>query len=474
MAVKLSPIGNFQRFLASGVPAVGYKLFTYAAGSTTKQTAYTTSAGTVGLTNPIILDSNGDPTGGDIWLTSGQTYKFVLALPTDTDPPTSPVKTWDNISGVNDASSSTDQWVSGATPTYISATSLSLVGDQTSTYHKGRRLKFTVTAGTVYGTILSSAYTALTTLIVKIDSGALDSGLSAVSYGLLSALNSAEPLIGDGMLCQGRLSLTTAVPVTTSDVTAATTVYFIPYKGNRIAIFDTGNAYWHLIPFSEISIAVPATTSTMYDVFAYNNVGVLTLELLAWTNDTTRATAISLQNGVYVKSTDAGRRYLGSFRTTAVSGQTEDSKAKRYLWNYYNRAARYLYAAAVNSSWTYATATWRQWNANTSNQIDCVIGVAEDAVHIWDSCPISAASTASAAIGIGVDVTNADSSTQKGPGQSQTGGGTMNVTASYESVIAAGRHFFAAIEIVSNGVTTTFTGANSPVSLAAISGLVMG
>ena len=137
-------------------------------------------------------------------------------------------------------------------------------------------------------------------------------------------------------IVNGRITLSTGVPVTTSDVTAATTIYFTPYQGNNISLYD-GSAIWNVISFTELSIAVPATTATMYDVFCYNNSGAATLEVLAWTNDTTRATALVLQNGVYVKSGATTRRYLGSFRTTGVSGQTEDSVANRFVWNYYNR-----------------------------------------------------------------------------------------------------------------------------------------
>ena len=103
-------------------------------------------------------------------------------------------------------------------------------------------------------------------------------------------------------ICNGRLTLTSVTPITTSDVTAATTIYFTPYKGNRIFLYNTTSTKWELFEFSEISIAVPATTGTNYDVWGYNSSGSATLEVLAWTNDTTRATAIALQNGVYVKS----------------------------------------------------------------------------------------------------------------------------------------------------------------------------
>ena len=192
MAVKISPSGRRQFTDSSGNPISGGKLFYYAAGSTTKQNTYTTSVGDTANANPIVLDSSGRTPYG-VWFTVGQTYKEVLAPSTDTDPPTSAIYTEDNISGVNDSTTTLDQWVSGATPTYISATSLSLVGDQTTTYHVGRRLKSTNTAGTIYSTITVSAYTTLTTLTVVNDSGTLDSGLSAISYGILSATNIAIP-----------------------------------------------------------------------------------------------------------------------------------------------------------------------------------------------------------------------------------------------------------------------------------------
>lgn len=186
MTVKIAPDARQQFFDAQGNILSGGKLFTYAAGSTTKLSTYTTSAGSVANSNPIVLDSAGRTPSG-VWLTAGLTYKFVLTTSGDTDPPASPIWTEDNISGVNDASLTIDQWIaSGLTPTYVSATSFTLTGDQTSAFHVGRRLKTTNSGGTVYGRITASVYGALTTVTVVNDSGVLDAGLSAVSYGILS------------------------------------------------------------------------------------------------------------------------------------------------------------------------------------------------------------------------------------------------------------------------------------------------
>jgi hypothetical protein len=223
--------------------------------------------------------------------------------------------------------------------------------------------------------------------------------------------STTSPFAGDLIngICEGRLTLTTATPVTTSDVTAAETLYFTPYKGNRIAIYDGTN--WDLHAFTELSIDVPDATN-VYDVFVYDNAGTLTLELTAWTNTTTRATALALQNGVLCKTGALTRRYVGSFYcTTAGNGQTEDSVTKRYVWNHYNRVTRSLRAVDTTDSWTYSTNTLRRANDSAANQVEAVIGVAEDAVsvHVASSMTNSSGTSRAGCVGVGVNSTSVNS-----------------------------------------------------------------
>ena len=84
------------QFHVLGEPASGYKLFSYEAGTTTKLDTFTTAAGDIANTNPIVLDSDGYPPSS-IYTTDNTAYKFVLAPSTDTDPPASPVWTEDNV-----------------------------------------------------------------------------------------------------------------------------------------------------------------------------------------------------------------------------------------------------------------------------------------------------------------------------------------------------------------------------------------
>lgn len=183
-----------------------------------------------------------------------------------------------------------------------------------------------------------------------------------------------------------RLSLVTQVSVPTTDVTAAT-LFFTPHIGRRCTVFDsTGVATTLLSP--EISIAVPPTVSQMYDVFVFNNGGTLAAELLAWTNDTTRAVSVNKTIGgndawgIYTKSGDLTRRYVGSVRTTTVSGQAADTQTIRGVFNYYNRVVRPVRVFESTATWIYSLAGFRQANGNVANQIAVVQGIQEDAISL--------------------------------------------------------------------------------------------
>ena len=290
---------------------------------------------------------------------------------------------------------------------------------------------------------------------------------------------SATNPIATGLLlniCDGRLTLTTATAVTTSDVTAATSIYWTPYKGNRVALYDGTD--WNLLTFSELSLAVPATTATIYDVFAYNNSGTVAIETTAWTNDTTRATALALQNGVLVRSGATTRRYLGSFRTTAVSGQTEDSIAKRYVWNYYNRAWRNMRAAEATDSWVYTTATIRQANGSTTNQLDFIVGWNDGIVNASVTVDASNASTGVAlSVLVGLDSTTAAASgCLMSPASTQVANIPVVVMASWKGFPGVGRHYLAWLEYSQATGATTWYGDNAVPTLrqAGIHGEVWG
>ena len=186
-----------------------------------------------------------------------------------------------------------------------------------------------------------------------------------------TGVETAIPLVQGSVspaLCGGRATLTSGTPVTVTDVTAATTIYFTPFLHEEISLY-TGST-WERLTFAETSLSLSGLAAdTNYDVFGYNNSGTLALTAVAWTNGTTRATALTTQNGVRVQSGNTTRKYLFSFRTTSTIGQTEDSLLRRFVWNNYNRVRRTLLVTDSTDSWTYATASYRSLNNSTNNPV---------------------------------------------------------------------------------------------------------
>jgi hypothetical protein len=77
---SLSPPPKLQFFGTDGLPLVGGKLYTYAAGTTTPLATYVDHNGITQNTNPVILDSNGE---ADVWLPDTTSYKYVLKTAAD-------------------------------------------------------------------------------------------------------------------------------------------------------------------------------------------------------------------------------------------------------------------------------------------------------------------------------------------------------------------------------------------------------
>jgi len=349
----------------------------------------------------------------------------------------------------------------GGAGQYVNQAGLDIVLDDTKKWVMYKR------TGTLWQEIFGP------TLYAPTLSGGLVAAAPAVALGVANRgyIDSVAASIQDF-----RLTLATVTPITTTDQNAKTTIYATPNNGYSIALYS-GSA-WVLRQSAELSIAVPASASTMFDVYCYDNAGTPTLEVLSWTNDTTRATGLVRQNGILVKSGATTRRYLGSFRTTTVAGQTEDSVGKRYLWNYYHRADRPMQILETADSWTYTVSTWRQFNNQAGNQIDCVVGWAEDPVQAWTQGLFnSSSSLAHAAVGVGINSATVNSAQLYVGGKGETGSiHKISIQAQYRGFLALGRTYLTAIERSDATGTTTFYGDNAATGLmaAGIMGTVKG
>jgi hypothetical protein len=255
-----------------------------------------------------------------------------------------------------------------------------------------------------------------------------------------------------------RLTLSSGNPIPTGDLTA-TTLYYTSYRGNNSSLFN-GTA-WVVRQFTEISIALAGLTiGRPYDVFVYDNAGTATLELLAWFSTTARATTISRQDGVYVKTSDTTRKYVGTVVPTAAN-VIEDSARQRLVWNMYNRVQRQLRVAELAASWVYTSTVSRQANANANNQVNVVAGLAEDNISLI--CTNSASNTvagASIVCGIGLNSTGPAFAGNCTFGQPATPAGGYNVqsNARYNDLNQLGYAFYSWMESTSAVGATTWLG----------------
>lgn len=260
---------------------------------------------------------------------------------------------------------------------------------------------------------------------------------------------------------QGRLTLESGVPVSTSDQTAKTNVYFTPYNGNLISLYD--GTRWRLYSFSELTLALGTLTSGKnYDIFCYDNAGTLTLELsAAWTTDTARADALALQDGVYVKSGATTRRWIGTIRTTSTT-TTEDSAANRLVWNAQNRVHRRVQIIETTATWTYTTDTYRQANAAAGNQISVVSGLAASLLDLRLTARAANSSTNQLFTNaIGEDATSGPA-TENIPSRTQNN--VANGIAVHASLLAKvaplGYHYYPWLERSSASGSTTWYGSS--------------
>jgi hypothetical protein len=289
----------------------------------------------------------------------------------------------------------------------------------------------------------------------------------------------------------GRLTLTTLVPVTTSDVTGATSIYYTPAAGNTVPVYN-GSVFASLT-FAELTLALDATAAHTgyhqsgknFDLFVINDAGTVRLVSgPAWTSDTARGTGagtteLQMLNGILTNKNalTAARfgsasgntvavaanqaTYVGSFRAIA-DGQAADTMANRLLFNAYNQAVRPMAVYENTASYTYSTAAYRQVNGAATNQIAVLCGLA--GVEVSAKCSHLASTTTSGLCYTGIGL---DSTTAIIPG-SIAGSVTLNATGSiispmygmWEGFPGLGYHYLAWLERGFGTATQTWYGGN--------------
>jgi hypothetical protein len=294
----------------------------------------------------------------------------------------------------------------------------------------------------------------------------------------------------------GRLSIASGVPVSAADVSAIGQMYYTPHKHNRIRLYD--GTRWRWYSFAELTqLNTDATKSpaavaanSNYDLFIWDDAGTVRLSRgPAWTSDTARGAGAgtteletfggSLVNKIAIANGPAARRglYVGTARSDGTLG-FNDTRTLRHVWNHYNRVRRSLVNPGdLTSSWNYTTAAFRQAGGIATNQVDIVIGVAEDPVDL--TVRANAKNTATLvrfAVGVGVDSTSVadvnDSIAQHG--MTAIANGEAPASARYVGIPGIGRHFLVWLEYSAATGTTTWIGNVAPSIPAGMIGYVNG
>jgi hypothetical protein len=342
-----------------------------------------------------------------------------LDSPALTGNPTAPTPT----AGDNDTSVATTAFVTTAVAGKADTSALTAKADLASPTFTGDPHAPTPTAGDNDTSIATTAFVAAAIAAVSAGvtnvsdtppgspaNGSLwwesDSGTLFISYNdgnttQWVAIGGGTSIIALAGPPQGRLTLQTATPVMTATQAAKTTIFYTPYHGNLVPIYDGTN--FSMSAFSELSALTTDATkspaaigaSKVNDWFVWNDAGTLRLgHGPDWTNDTTRSagTALVMVNGILLNNASitngpAAQRgtYVGTTRSNAssqldwmLSGSAATGSPLRLgVWNMYNRAT---VQAVTRDTADHVVSVTPFTPAGTPNtNITFVSGLAEDA-----------------------------------------------------------------------------------------------
>jgi hypothetical protein len=197
-----------------------------------------------------------------------------------------------------------------------------------------------------------------------------------------------------------------------SDVIGVSTVYYSPFVGNTIPIWN--GSVFKSVTFSELTATLTGAgspLSTIQDECVFSNNGVPTLVTgPQWTTATAgsgsrgtgagtpqlirlqgiwvNAVSIIGYNGLSSFTIPANQcTYVGSLSIDATAGQvsayrTWGSSRKWGVWNAYNRQTITLQMGDSAASWVYASGTIRQSHGSASNTLAIFMGLPEEVPNI--------------------------------------------------------------------------------------------
>jgi len=269
-----------------------------------------------------------------------------------------------------------------------------------------------------------------------------------------------------------RLSLTTNVYVTTTDVTAAGTLYWTTViSGGTGVVTGYNGAALATKTVQQKSLALTITSGKIKNVY-YDYDGDTLAVGADWTNDTTPSETLADEQGAIVLSSDHTKLWLGAIRASGTN-VCEDSAANRLVYNAYNQASRSLFFKET-TGYTYGSATLRQMRGQAANQVAVLVGAVGPVVNFTVGATFQNGSTGDFTLAIGEDSTtavalNCAAYTSAGTNTLQN----LSPRITLNKSVPLGYHYYAGLERAPSGVTATVAGSDDDHFLGGTGSIIM-
>lgn len=285
--------------------------------------------------------------------------------------------------------------------------------------------------------------------------------------------------------------------VPTSDVTAATILYYEPATGNQLPIYNGTRMVVFSFTEAQMTLTLGSghLANTIYDVCVFNNSGTPQIVTnVAWTTSTAGSGArgtgagtaqITRVNGLWVNAVtmtgiNGASTYsnipasqctmVGSIYIDGTNGQVSFLRAfgisrKWSSYNFYNQLPIALQEGDATATWTYATNTLRPSNNATTNQVVPFISLPDQSPTISISQHVATGANVVVRLGIGWNSTTAISGLVATTQAPAAGGLDQTVTAIYVPTPFIGVGVATSLEAVTG--SSTFSGQASGMLLSA-------
>jgi|SRR5579863_750633 len=297
--VVISPIPLIQFLDINGKPLSGGLLFSYQGGTTTKTNTYTDATGNTANANPIILDSLGTAPQG-IFVPPGTAIKFVLSPPGDTDPPSAPIWTVDNVTAAQ--------------------TTFGTMASQNAN-------NVNITGGTIsVGTLGCTGATTLSTLTAT---GAVLCSNNLTVSGITSLT---------GTLATGSITAAGNITMTAPAATDSALYSNAPSGQSAYYVFqNTGSSRWDIKKDNTAESGSNAGSNFSIDAYGDNGIYLSTpIEIVRSTGVVTISSGLTITTGITTIGSTTTHNALATFNAGAIittnnglmfSNQVSDSTA---------------------------------------------------------------------------------------------------------------------------------------------------